>query len=154
MSTESCNDLDFMDDALLVEMLESSSCFDDEVADDGRLGGVIRSLEAEILGRPVASSSDDLMVTDDGKSTTWPDDGGRLVQEDIVLWAPDDCESSVGWNMEDPLFDCTEEMDAVCDLGWCYAPPAVGGVQGECAVFNCGEEICALADQVFDRLWQ
>lgn len=150
MSTERCDDLGLMDDALLAEMLESSSCFDDEVADDGRLGGVIRSLEAEILGRPVvASSSDDLMVTDDGKSTTWQDDG-RLVQEDFVLWAPDDCESSVGWSMEDPLplFDCAEEMDAVCDLGWRYAPPAVGGAPGDCAVFNCGE-----ADQVFDRLW-
>ncbi|RWW37960.1 hypothetical protein BHE74_00056861 [Ensete ventricosum] len=93
-------DVPDIDDALLMEMLESSCC-----ADEDQLYGVIRSLEAEI-------GHGDVVMIDDGESTTGPSDGGL---EDILsdLESHEGLRSGVHRVKEDP-FDWVE-MDATAN---------------------------------------
>lgn len=139
-------DVPDIDDALLMEMLESSC------ADEDQLYGVIRSLEAEIC-------HSDVVMIDDGESTTGPSDGGL---EDILS----DLDSHEGLRsgthqVEDP-FDWAE-MDAVANSAchdllpdWYYMEAedttlCYGEARDYAGFYYCGE---SLTEQVYGPLWQ
>ncbi|OAY69059.1 hypothetical protein ACMD2_27347 [Ananas comosus] len=122
-------DVPEIDGALLMELLEDSCADADADAEDDRLGGVIRSLEAEI-----GSNSGSMEIGDD-ESTTGPADGGlEAVLSDFDSF---DGLRDAGYAVEEDPFGWAEmEVGTSAAMGGWY----VGVEEGEGGVVEYEEE--------------